>query len=183
MGSRPAGATTGGGRLAIELARDKSSRHASPYGSRLVGDGGGSGGSGSGSGNGSGGGEALLIPVRAADGGTVTRRVGSPPSDEQARSTGLGRFAQAAQLWEAVSDLLADVVSHVRVDDEVFDEVVDLLADSLAQNDKYRAALDVVNADAVWLTMYRRGQTPWMAAPAVDSGLVSFVEMEQPASP
>ncbi len=82
------------------------------------------------------------------------------------------------RLWDAVADLLAAVVSYVRVDDDVFDQLLDLLADALARDgDRHRAALEAVNADAVWLAMYGRGRADYMVAPVLDG--VEFVQMER----
>src|SRR5205814_992856 len=80
---------------------------------------------------------------------------------------GLGRFAHSAQVWEAAVRLLTAIISHVGVDGRLFDEVLELLADRLAQDVGVRDALEVVNADAVWLAMYERGEAEWVAAPVV----------------
>ncbi|EPE04888.1 heat repeat protein [Ophiostoma piceae UAMH 11346] len=79
-------------------------------------------------------------------------------------SSGLGRFAQAVQIWEAVVGLLTDIVSYVKVEDAVYDAIVHLLEPSLTSNvlarpivDKAFDALAVVNPDAVWLARYRSG--------------------------
>ncbi|CAJ2506234.1 Uu.00g003640.m01.CDS01 [Anthostomella pinea] len=113
-------------------------------------------------------GKGLLIPIRSRDGGLEGMEFSSRATVEGAptsagaggngsTSTGLGRFTQAAQAWEAVQGLLIALVSHVQVDDDVFDQILLLLADSLASNAEARGALEAVDPDAVWLAMYERG--------------------------
>jgi TELO2-interacting protein 1 len=70
---------------------------------------------------------------------------------------GLGRFTQAAKIWEAVQDLLVAMVSFVRIDDDLFEQILTLLGDTLADRADMRQALEVVNADAVWLALYEQG--------------------------
>ncbi|KIH94133.1 heat repeat protein [Sporothrix brasiliensis 5110] len=82
-------------------------------------------------------------------------------------STGLGRFAQAVQIWEALAGLLTAVVTYVKLDDDVYDSILELLLGTSASQSRMlpvseerraREALAVVNADAVWLARYRAGQ-------------------------
>ena len=40
---------------------------------------------------------------------------------------------------------------------------------------EYREALEAVNADAVWLALYRRGKVEWMPTPEVKEAV--FVDM------
>ncbi|KAH8162969.1 hypothetical protein CIB48_g5277 [Xylaria polymorpha] len=105
----------------------------------------------------------IIIPARISDGQLeiietgkgVTRSINSGSSINGA---GLGRFAQAAQVWDAVQNLLLAIVTFVHVDDDIFDQILELLADALeSQNSEARAALEAVDADAVWLFMYERG--------------------------
>ncbi|KAI0481170.1 HEAT repeat protein [Xylariaceae sp. FL0804] len=113
----------------------------------------------------------ILIPIRARDGFGSSKQEGSSSALEITESSssspadagGLGRFTQAARVWDAARGLLTAVVAHVGVDDDVFDEVALLLADSLAAGaaPSERAALDAADADAVWLLLYERG----LAAP------------------
>ena len=111
-------------------------------------------------------GGGILLPLRNGDTGTVEGKT--------AGFGGLGRFGQPAQVWEAAAALLADIVSYVRLDDDVFGQVLDLLSDDL-DNDKYRGPLEVINADAVWLALYKRGQVERRPAPVLDG--VSFTQM------
>ncbi|KAI1376786.1 ARM repeat-containing protein [Hypoxylon crocopeplum] len=106
----------------------------------------------------------LLIPIRSGngiEGKESTMTLSAVPS------TGLGRFAQAAQVWEAVQELLVAVVSYVQIDDDVFDQVLLLLADTLTTNPEARAALEAADPDAVWLLMYERGMAEPMDKPVL----------------
>ncbi|KAI1769058.1 ARM repeat-containing protein [Hypoxylon sp. FL1150] len=119
---------------------------------------------------------SLLIPIRSRDGiggkeTTSSKAVEIVPSS----SSGLGRFAQAAQVWEAVQELLVAIVSFVQVDDDVLDEVLALLGDTLATNAAVRAALEAIDPDAVWLLMYERGMAEPMDKPRLDG--VAFEEL------
>jgi hypothetical protein len=100
--------------------------------------------------------------------GMLELRQSSSSSGEVAYGTGLGRFASAAQTWEAVVAMLVAVVSHVRVPDDIFDEILALLADRLGRDESVRSALEVVNADAVWFAMYERGMIGDMDTPHMD---------------
>jgi hypothetical protein len=105
----------------------------------------------------------IIIPTRAADGQLEIKN----PGKEAARSvgsgtamsgSGLGRFAQAVQTWDAVQNLLIAIVTYVQIDHDIFDQILPLLADALeSRNPEARAALKAVDADAVWLFMYERG--------------------------
>ncbi|KAI0115979.1 armadillo-type protein [Nemania sp. FL0031] len=105
----------------------------------------------------------IIIPTRNADGQLEIGDAGK----EIARFTGgssvtggagLGHFAQAVQVWDAVQNLLVAIVSFVRIDDDIFDQILLLLVDALEpDNTEARTALEAVDADAVWLFMYERG--------------------------
>ncbi|ROV99085.1 hypothetical protein VMCG_06640 [Cytospora schulzeri] len=122
-------------------------------------------------------GNGILIPVRGGLGGGSGDTDGfqleaSSSSSLPSRSvatTGLGRFASAAQTWDAVVSLLIAMVSFVRIDDDIFEQIVELLADDvLPRNAEARRALEVVNADAVWLAMYERGFAELLPTPVMD---------------
>ena len=117
---------------------------------------------------GSGSEDGILLPLRGGETGVVEPKPAGPGS--------LGRFGQPAQVWEAAAALLADIVSYVRLDDDVFGQVLELLADDL-DNDKYRVPLETVNADAVWLALYQRGRVDWQPTPVLDG--VGFSPMER----
>lgn len=132
----------------------------------------------------------IVLPSRPADpsstGGAGDMKLvqtssssSSSPSASAAMATGLGRFAQAAQVWVAVAGLLTAIVSHVRVDDDVFDQVLDLLGggpgDVLQRDAEARRALEDVNADAVWLALYERGHVARGPAPVLEG--VEFARM------
>lgn len=114
----------------------------------------------------------LLIPARSENG---TGGKDSSKAIEVVSNTGLGRFTQAAQVWEAVQSLLIAIVSFVQIDDNVFDQILLLLADTLATNPEARAALEAVDPDAVWLLMYERGMVEPMEKPVLSG--VAFVDL------
>ncbi|CAK7265380.1 hypothetical protein SEPCBS119000_001483 [Sporothrix epigloea] len=104
----------------------------------------------------------------------------SSTSTSTIASSGLGRFAQAVQVWEAAARLLTAIVAHVRVEDDIYDAVLDLLLQPAAasstatfrstassapvpvlppvEEQQARDALAVVNPDAVWLARYDAGR-------------------------
>jgi hypothetical protein len=88
-----------------------------------------------------------------------------------------GKFGQAAQLWEAATRLLVTIVSYVRIDDALFDEILDLLADDLVHNKEVRQALEVINADGVWLCLYERGEVEPIPTPVLSG--VEFPDMRK----
>lgn len=83
-------------------------------------------------------------------------------------SSGLGRFAQASQIWDAAVELLGAIVMYVRVDDDMFDEMLELVADVIPRNEALREAFEVINADAVWLVLYEQGLVPWKPEPVLE---------------
>lgn len=89
--------------------------------------------------------------------------------------SGLGQFASASRIWEAVVRMLVAVVRHVRVEDEIFDEVLALLADRLGRDAEVRDALEVINADAVWFAMYEMGALEAKTTPKMEG--VVFPDM------
>ncbi|OAA58759.1 HEAT repeat protein [Cordyceps fumosorosea ARSEF 2679] len=104
----------------------------------------------------------------------VVRRV----EETSGTAGGLGEHASPARIWAAVVALLTAVVAHVRIEDAMFDDVLELLADVLEKRPDARKALEVINADAVWLALYERGAVvaPRRAAKTTVEGL-SFVEL------
>ncbi|KAK4661514.1 uncharacterized protein QC763_705120 [Podospora pseudopauciseta] len=71
--------------------------------------------------------------------------------------SGGGRFSQSTRLWEAALGLVRDVVSYVKVEDEMFDEILELVIDVLPGQKELKDAMETVNGDAVWLGLYERG--------------------------
>ncbi|KAL7626395.1 hypothetical protein AAE478_003167 [Parahypoxylon ruwenzoriense] len=106
----------------------------------------------------------LLVPVRSRHGLEVKE---TSREIEAVSNAGLGKFTQAAQVWEAVRELLIAIVSFVQIDDEVFDQILPLLADTMITKPEARAALETVDPDAVWLLMYERGMVEPMARPVL----------------
>ncbi|KAL1874242.1 hypothetical protein Daus18300_003606 [Diaporthe australafricana] len=126
------------------------------------------------------GGDGILIPVRGGGEDSALGLQLEAPSSRTV-SSGLGRFASAAQTWAAAVSLLIAIVSFVRVEDLVFEQILDLLADDvLTHNDEARRALEVVNADAVWLALYERGLVEPSPAPVI--GGVRFAQVEKVGS-
>lgn len=128
------------------------------------------------------GGSGILIPVRGADESTGSLQL--EVSAARAISTssndyGLGRFASAAQTWDAIVLMLTAIVSYVKVEDKIFDEILDLVADDVlpGRNEEARRALEAVNADAVWLAMYKRGCVELLPTPVLED--VQFLCMEK----
>lgn len=123
------------------------------------------------------GGDGILIPVRGGGEESALGLQLEAPSSRTV-SSGLGRFASAAQTWTAAVSLLIAIVSFVRVEDLVFEQILDLLADDvLMSNEEARGALEIVNADAVWLALYERGLVEPSPAPAMEG--VRFVQVEK----
>lgn len=124
-----------------------------------------------------GGEDGILIPVRGGGGSSGSGLQLDAPSS-RAVSSGLGRFASAAQTWNATVSLLIAIVSFVRIEDDIFEQILDLLADDvLPRNEEARRALEVVNADAVWLALYERNAVEPRPAPIMEG--VSFARMEK----
>ncbi|GKT87926.1 HEAT repeat protein [Colletotrichum tofieldiae] len=109
--------------------------------------------------------QGLVIPIRS--GSDLLGRQSTEISSSST-SGGLGKFAQAAQIWEAVVRLLIAIVSHVRLEAEVFDEFLELLAEVISQNPEARQALEAVNADAVWLVLYQQGHIEPLKTPQLE---------------
>ncbi|KAK6210132.1 heat repeat protein [Colletotrichum tabaci] len=109
--------------------------------------------------------QEIVIPIRS--GGDLLGRQSAEMSNSSSAG-GLGRFAQAAQVWEAVTRLLVAIVSHVRLESEVFNEILELLTEVISQNPEARQALEAVNADAVWLVLYQRGHVKPMRTPKLE---------------
>ena len=87
-----------------------------------------------------------------------------------ANTHGLGRFAQASQVWEATKEFLGAVASFVRIDDDIFDDMLNLLRDDilLGRTESVVRAFEDVNADAVWLVRYAGGVIECGPAPRIE---------------
>ncbi|KAI5811256.1 armadillo-type protein [Peziza echinospora] len=64
---------------------------------------------------------------------------------------GMGVFSTDYRIWEALLDMLGDIVRGCHFDDAMFDEILDIVGDSLEGKPELRSALEEVNADAVWV--------------------------------
>ncbi|RYP22983.1 hypothetical protein DL767_008941 [Monosporascus sp. MG133] len=96
----------------------------------------------------------IILPVRV---GNDMERIKSSAALDTVSNTGLGRFTQASQMWEAAQDLLVSIVSFVHIDDDILEQILHLLADTLASDHGVRSALEAIDADALWLLMYQEG--------------------------
>lgn len=121
--------------------------------------------------------DGILVPVRGgAEAVGSGLQIEAPLS--RTVSSGLGRFASAAQTWKATVSLLIAIVSFVRIEDDVFEQILALLADDvLPRNEEARRALEAVNADAVWLALYERNVVEPRPAPIMEG--VNFARMEK----
>lgn len=127
----------------------------------------------------SGGSSGILIPIRGADDSVDNLQL--EVSSTRALSSshyepGLGMFASAAQMWNAVVSMLVAIVSYVKVEDDIFDDILELVAeDVLMRDEEGRRALEAVNADAVWLAMCERGWVEALPTPVLEG--TGFVPM------
>ncbi|KAH6625810.1 HEAT repeat protein-like protein [Boeremia exigua] len=67
----------------------------------------------------------------------------------------LYRSTPARMIWAALVSCLCAVASHVSLRDEQFEEVLDILDPVLSRPD-VKSAIDKVNADSVWLRLYKK---------------------------
>lgn len=127
-----------------------------------------------------GGNNSILIPVRG--GGEIPGSgLQLEAQGSRTMSSGLGRFASAAQTWSATVSLLIAIVSFVRIEDDIFEQILDLLADDvLPRNEEARRALEVINPDAVWLALFERNVVEPIPAPVMEG--VNFARMEKAGS-
>ncbi|KAK2032847.1 HEAT repeat protein [Colletotrichum zoysiae] len=109
--------------------------------------------------------QGVLIPIRS---GSDLLGHQSTEVVSGSTSSSLGKFAQAAQIWDAVVRLLISIVSHVRLEAEVFDEFLELLTEVIIQDPEARQALEAVNADAVWLVLYQQGHVEPLKTPQLE---------------
>lgn len=65
--------------------------------------------------------------------------------------------APTRMIWNSLVSLLCAISKHVTVRDEQFDEILDIL-NPVLESAAVREALDVCNADAVWLRLYKKDQ-------------------------
>lgn len=118
-----------------------------------------------------------MLPPVSQVGGEIVLPFHGPQRSEKAaartaaRSDGpssLGQHASQSKLWDAIIGLLEAIVTNVRVEDEMFDEILVLLEDVLEEKQSVREALEVVNADAVWLARLQRGTVDAGPTPRID---------------
>ena len=98
-----------------------------------------------------------------------TRQAKGRMAGEKKGSGGRGPYSQVSKVWESVVGLLGAIVENVMVEDEMFDEVLEVLGmEEVERRENLRAALEVVNADAVWLGMQSKGRHGRVAVPVVE---------------
>jgi len=112
--------------------------------------------------------DKIMIP--SATGALVEAKM----SETKSTSGQLG-YSYPVRRWEAIVSLLTTLVSHVRLDDEMFDDILELLGDTIETSREVREALELVNADAVWLARYDRGFIEPLPTPEFEE--VTFTPM------
>ena len=60
------------------------------------------------------------------------------------------------QIWESLICLFIVMLEHVLVSNEIFDEMLEMLGPVMETQSSVRAALEIYNADAVWLALLKR---------------------------
>jgi hypothetical protein len=58
-------------------------------------------------------------------------------------------------IWDALVDMMVEIVTYTATNDVLFDEVVEMLAPVITSRTDVRNALESRNADAVWLALFR----------------------------
>lgn len=58
-------------------------------------------------------------------------------------------------IWDALVEMLVDIVTYTATSDAIFDDIVEILAPIIASRGDVRNALERRNADAVWLALFR----------------------------
>jgi hypothetical protein len=58
-------------------------------------------------------------------------------------------------IWEALVSTLVDVITYTATNDVLFDDVLEMLAPVITSRPEVRQALELRNADAVWLALFR----------------------------
>ncbi|KAJ6444798.1 HEAT repeat protein [Purpureocillium lavendulum] len=109
--------------------------------------------------------KGILIPIKSGD----TFGANESVLEIRSKTSGsLGEHASPARVWEAVVQLLTAIVSYVRIDDEMFDDMLGLLSDVMERDKDVMDALETINADAVWLARYERGNIEPLPTPKLD---------------
>ncbi|KIW02075.1 hypothetical protein, variant [Verruconis gallopava] len=58
-------------------------------------------------------------------------------------------------IWDGLVCMLVDIVTHTAINDAIFDDVVEMLSPVLTSKPEVYKALEMRNADAVWLALFR----------------------------
>ncbi|KAF2206878.1 hypothetical protein CERZMDRAFT_52211 [Cercospora zeae-maydis SCOH1-5] len=96
------------------------------------------------------------------------KRMNTTPADYSDTSTRL--------LWTSLLGVITSTVKHVSLSPEMFDDALEMLAPVL-DDDEVRAALEMENADAVWLMMLRSGRFDPPMPPGDDPIYSSFAQV------
>jgi hypothetical protein len=115
----------------------------------------------------------IVLPYKHDDSSSLTAT--KAKHQDMIDDGGLGQHASQAKLWEGIVGLLVSMVTYVRMDDEMFDEILELLADELEKNKEAREALEIINADAVWLIRFERGRVAVDTPP--EGPLLNFADV------
>ena len=72
--------------------------------------------------------------------------------------------------------MLTTVVGYVRIDGRMFDDVLEVYGDLIWQRENVKAALDVVNSDAVWLILQDLGKNKRLDTPTMDGFMFTRID-------
>lgn len=80
---------------------------------------------------------------------------------------GRGVHALSWQVWESMVALLVTILEHVRVDEDIFEDCCEVLASVMERRD-VRGAIEVVNADALFLMDLEAGRIEKRPTPVME---------------
>jgi TELO2-interacting protein 1 len=98
----------------------------------------------------------------------LAKEIRTKANAEKKGRNGRGIYSLNSQVWESIIKLLITIIEYVHIGDDAFDEVLELLGGLLSSRGDVRSALSVINADAVWLYEYERGQQLNVAIPMME---------------
>jgi hypothetical protein len=71
---------------------------------------------------------------------------------------GRGAFASSHQVWEALVEMLTRLMEYVAVNADIEDDLMEMLGPYIGKRSDLRAALSILNDDAVWMELERQRQ-------------------------
>lgn len=86
---------------------------------------------------------------------------------ERKSKHGRGAHASSWQMWESMITLLITILEHVRVDEDMFEDCCEVLA-SVMERWEVRSAVEVLNADALFLMDLEAGRVERRPTPVVE---------------